>query len=61
MIEKYNLVFAYNKDFEGGGTIKKQVLPLLLFSIYTFQLLNLGYFSIFQDGFFKGGFIFITI
>lgn len=22
-IEKYNLVFAYNKEFEGGGVIKK--------------------------------------
>lgn len=22
-IEKYNLVFVYNKEFEGGGVIKK--------------------------------------
>lgn len=44
-IEKYNLTFAYNKEFEGGGVIKKQVLPFMLLSIYLFEFLNLGYFS----------------
>ena len=44
-IEKYNLTFAYNKEFEGGGVIKKQVLPFMLLSIYLFEFINLGYFS----------------
>jgi len=35
-IDKYNLTFVYNKEFEGGGVIKKQVLPFMLFSIYFF-------------------------
>jgi hypothetical protein len=35
-IDKYNLTFVYNKEFEGGGVIKKQVLPYMLFSIYFF-------------------------
>jgi hypothetical protein len=60
-IDKYNLTFVYNKEFEGGGVIKKQVLPFLLFSVYLFQVLNLGYFALIDDGYFKGGLIFITV
>jgi len=44
-IEKYNLTFAYNKEFEGGGVIKRQVIPFVIMSVYLFELLNLGYFS----------------
>ena len=51
----------YNREFEGGGVIKKQVLPLMLLALYLFQLLNLGYFSIFGQGYFKGGLIFIIV
>jgi hypothetical protein len=46
-IEKYNLTFVYNREFEGGGAIKKQVLPFMVFSVYLFQTLNMGYFSIY--------------
>ena len=61
-IDKYNLTFVYNKEFEGGGAIKKQVLPFMLFSIYFFQILNMGYFaSQFGTGYFKGGMVFITV
>ena len=60
-IEKYNLTFVYAREFEGGGIIKKQVIPFMIFSVYLSQFLNMGYFSIFDDDFFKGGFIFITI
>lgn len=35
-IEKYNLTFVYNREFEGGGVIKKQVLPLMILVIYLF-------------------------
>ena len=59
-IEKYNLTFVYNREFEGGGVIKKQVIPFMLLSIYLFQLLNIGYFAIFGQGYFKGGLIFIV-
>lgn len=44
-IEKYNLTFSYNKEFEGGGVIKKQVLPFMMLAIYMFEFLNLGYFT----------------
>jgi hypothetical protein len=60
-IEKYNLTFVYNREFEGGGVIKKQVLPFMLLAIYFFQLLNIGYFTIFGDLYFKGGLIFLVI
>lgn len=61
-IDKYNLTFVYKREFEGGGVIKKQVLPFLLFSLYLFQLLNMGYFTAqFGAGYFKGGMIFISI
>ena len=33
-IDKYNLSFVYQREFEGGGVIKKQVLPLMLLSLY---------------------------
>lgn len=59
-IEKYNLTFAYNKEFEGGGVIKKQVLPFIMLTIYLFEFLNLGYFTFkFGDIFFKWGLVFI--
>ena len=36
-IDKYNLIFVYNREFEGKGIIvKKQVLPLLLLALYLF-------------------------
>lgn len=60
-IEKYNLTFSYNKEFEGGGVIKKQVLPFMMLAIYMFEFLNLGYFTFqFGEGFFKWGLAFIA-
>ena len=59
-IDKYNLTFVYNREFEGRGVIKKQVLPFMLLSIYIFQLLNMGYFTIFHHNYFKGSLIYIT-
>jgi hypothetical protein len=35
-IEKYNLTFVYNREFEGGGVIKQQVLPFMVFTVYLF-------------------------
>src|SRR4051812_35142643 len=45
-VDKYNLTFVYNKEFEGGGVIKKKVLPYTIFSMYVFQTLNLGFFTL---------------
>lgn len=59
-IEKYNLTFAYNKEFEGGGVIKKQVIPFVIGSIYLFEFLNLGYFTFaFGRDFLQWGLVFI--
>ena len=44
-IDKYNLTFVYQREFESGGEIKKQVIPLTLISIYIFQLANIGFFT----------------
>lgn len=61
-IDKYNLIFVYNREFEGGGIIvKKQVLPLVTLSLYLFQILNFFYFSIIDPYYFKGGLIFIAL
>lgn len=61
-IDKYNLIFVYNREFEGGGIIvKKQVIPLVVFSLYMFQLLNLFYFGIINPYYFKGGLIFLSV
>ena len=61
-IDKNNLTFVYNKEFEGGGDIKSDVIPFLLFSIFLFQLLNIGYFALtFNYGFLIGGFILILL
>ena len=45
-IDKYNLTFVYNKEFEGGGKIKNIVIPFTLFSIFLFQFMNIGYFYV---------------
>ena len=60
-IEKYNLTFVYNREFEGGGVIKKQVLPFMIFNVYLFQVLNMGYFAIYSDWFFRAGVIFLIV
>lgn len=61
-IDKYNLIFVYNREFEGGGIIvKKQVLPLMILSLYLFQVYNLAYFGIINPYFFKGGIIFLSV
>ena len=35
-VDKYNLTFVYNREFEGGGIIKKMVMPYMVFSLYLF-------------------------
>lgn len=35
-IDKYNLSFVYNKEFEGGGVIKSRVIPFVLFGVFLF-------------------------
>lgn len=51
-VDKYNLTFVYNREFEGGGIIKKMVIPYLILSLYIFQLLNVGFFTLKFDQFY---------
>lgn len=60
-IEKYNLAFVYNKDYEGVGVIWRPMMPLMLLNLYIFQFLLLGYFSLMDKGFFQGGITFVFI
>ena len=61
-IDKYNLIYAYNREFEGGGIIvKKEVLPLMVLALYLFQVLNCIYFAVIDRNFLKGGLMFISI
>lgn len=44
-VDKYNLSFVYNREFEGGGIIKSKVIPFIIFGIILFQLMNIGFYS----------------
>jgi len=45
-VDKYNLSFVYNSEFQGTGHIKRQVIPFTIFSIYNFQFINIGFFAV---------------
>ena len=61
-IDKYNLTFVYNKEFEGGGVIKKRVIPFTFFGIYVFQILNIGFFTLkFTRNYLIAGVVFLFI
>lgn len=61
-VDKYNLCFVYNKEFEGCGIIKAKVLNFTLFSIYLFQFLNMGFFSFrFGQHYLIAGIVLITL
>ena len=44
-VDKYNLSFEYNTDFNGVCIIKGRVVPLMLFNIILYQLINVGFFA----------------
>jgi hypothetical protein len=61
-IDKYNLSFVYNKEFEGGGAIKDVVLPFIIFSVILFQVMNVGFFALtFSTGYLIGGAVLILV
>lgn len=44
-VDKYNLSFVYNTEFHGVGIIKRRVVPLSIFNIIVYQLINVGFFA----------------
>lgn len=44
-VDKYNLSFVYNSEFQGQGAIKKWVIPLTLLILVLFQFITVGLFS----------------
>ena len=44
-VDKYNLSFVYQSEFQGLGKIKSQVIPLAILVIIIFQIVNIGYFA----------------
>lgn len=59
-VEKYNLTFVYNKQYDGVGILWKPMLPLMTLILYIFQFLLIGYFTLRQKEFFFGGFVFVS-
>lgn len=44
-VDKYNLTFVYRPEFRGVGIIKRRVVPLSIFNIIVYQLINVGFFA----------------
>lgn len=44
-VDKYNLSFVYNAEFQGVGIIKRRVVPLSIFNIIIYQMINVGFFA----------------
>ena len=60
-VEKYNLIFVYNKQFDTKGILWKPTLRLMLIILYIFQMMQIGYFSLRDPLFFLGGMIYLLI
>jgi len=59
-VDKYNLSFVYTSEYKGLGYIYKKTSPLQIFTIFLFQLINIGLFtaktpSPSKDWYFWGG------
>lgn len=44
-VDKYNLSFVYNTEFQGMGVIKRRVVPLAIFNVIVYQMINVGFFA----------------
>lgn len=44
-VDKYNLSFVYNTEFQGMGIIKSRVVPLAIFNVIVYQMINVGFFA----------------
>lgn len=60
-VEKYNLAFVYNKEYDGVGTMYKPVIPMMVIILYLFEFMLIGYFSLRNKEYFLGGLIFIIV
>jgi hypothetical protein len=60
-VEKYNLAFVYNKEYDGVGIIYKPVIPLMMIILYLFEFMLIGFFTLQDKGYFFGGVLFVAI
>jgi Calcium-dependent channel, 7TM region, putative phosphate len=60
-VEKYNLVFVYNKQYDTKGILWKPTLRLMMIVLYIFQFMQIGYFSLKDRRFSLGGLIYILV
>lgn len=60
-VEKYNLAFVYNKQYESKGILWKPTIRLMLITLYISQFMNVGYFSLRSRKYFIAGISFIAI
>lgn len=65
-VDKYNLSFVYTSEFRGLGIIYKKVVPLIIFTIFMFQIINIGLFTMktpseYKNWYFWGGITFVTV
>lgn len=44
-VDKYNLSFVYSPAYKGRGVINKRIVPLSIFTIFLFQIINIGMFT----------------
>lgn len=50
LIDKYNLMFVYNKDYESGGKIRMVVTRYMYWNLLIYQLIAIFFFSqVFND------------
>jgi len=42
-VDKYNMIYVYVPEFESRGKLRKKMLPLSLFAVIFFQILNFGF------------------
>ena len=44
-VDKYNIAFVYPSEYKGLGVIYKRLVPLSIFTIFMFQIINIGLFT----------------
>jgi len=42
-VEKYNMMYVYQKEFESKGGLKKKIIPFANSAIFIFQFINYGF------------------
>jgi hypothetical protein len=44
-IEKYNMMFVYQQDFESRGHLRDILIPYQIFEVILYQLMNFAFLS----------------